>query len=206
MTGETQTPTREQQLMEEFKAGLDKDGPIVLAQRVAALETSVQDLTQERNDLQTALDATEADRAAALKRADAAEKAGKAAAAKVTRAAAPAKPRKIGALADGRAVEGEDLQKAIADADEVEIAFTDGTREIAGLDPIAVEGDCWRKGPRGLVLDKPVAIEGPAGVTSVSIAGYALILDGKQVAYCERGMPLQLAARQRVTLENDIIF
>ena len=214
MTEETTTILREQQLMEEFKAGLDKDGPIVLAQRVAELEAENKRLNEEL-DLSEEEGASTDDqirtlteeRDAAIARAEAAEKTSKA---KVTKAPAPARPRKLGAVTgfvgDDQGSAADKLRAAIADADEVQIAFSDGTREVPGIDPIDIEGDAWRAHQFGTVLREPVDIEGPRDGSSVTIDGYALILDGKQVAYSRRSTPLQVAPGQRVQLRDDIIF
>ena len=209
------TMTREQELLEEFKTGLDKDGPVVLAERVAALEAENKDLMallntadQERSGLEANRDALLIERDEAVKRAEQAEASGKKSAAEVKKLTTPAKPRKIGAIDDDKAIEGDVLQEAIDAADTVEIVFSDGVREVAGLAPVAVSGDAWKQNApfTGLKLTTPIEIEGPAGDTSVSIAGYALLLDGKQVAWCARDMPVQVAPRQRVSISDDIIF
>ena len=153
----------------------------------------VERLTQERD--------------AAIARAEAAETTSKV---KVTKASTPARPRKLGAVdgfvTDDKGTAADKLRAAIADADEVQIAFSDGTREVRAIDPIDVEGDAWRAHQFGTVLREPVDIEGPRDGSSVSIDGYALILDGKQVAYARRSTPLQVAPGQRVQLRDDIIF
>ncbi|WEK43636.1 MAG: hypothetical protein P0Y64_02040 [Candidatus Sphingomonas colombiensis] len=238
---DTKEITRDQQLLEEFKAGLDKDGPIVLAQRIAELEAdrdrasdAVATVQAERDALlaraETAeaenkrlteeLDASDedgasvddqiikltAERDAAIARADAAAAAGQKAAAKVKKLAAPKAPRKLGPLPEGKALAGEDLVAAIADADHVEIAFSDGKRELASLAPIAVTGEAWRRHAFGLMLSAPVHLDGPAGNASTAIAGYALLLDGDQVAWCARAVPLAIAPGQKVTIADDILF
>lgn len=197
--------TREQQLMEEFKAGLDKDGPIVLAQRVAELEGQVATLTAAQSGLEEDVE-RERQRAdtAELAR-DAAEKSEKAATGKLRTLSTPKKPRALGVLSDDKNLSGDDLRKAIADADDIEIVFSDGKREV-GVPPVAVEGAVWKDHPFGLLLDRSVDIEGPDGAGSISITGYALLLDGKQVAWRERSMPLQVAPGQRVQITEDILF
>lgn len=203
--GDQANVTREQALMEEFKAGLDKDGPIVLAQRVAELEGQVATLTAAQNGLEEDV-ARERQRAdtAELAR-DAAEKSEKAAAGKLRTLTTSKKPRAIGAIKDAQNLSGDDLRKAIADADDIEIVFSDGKREV-GVPPVAVEGAVWKDHPFGLLLDRPIDIEGPDGAGSISINGYALLLDGKQVAWRERSMPLQVAPGQRVQITEDILF
>lgn len=210
--------TREQQLLEEFKTGLDKDGPIILAHRVAELEGEVKRLTDELGESEE--EGASADnqiikltdeRDAAIARAEKAERAATTAKASLTKATSPAKPRKLGdmdALADDRKEATAKLQELIGDADEAQIAFSDGTREIAGIAPVDVDGPAWNSDhPNGLLLKLPIDIEGPRdSASSVTIDGYALILDGKQVAYSRRSTPLQVAPGQRVKIENDIIF
>jgi len=212
--------TRDQQLLEEFKEGLDKDGPVVLAQRVAELEGEVKllnealDASEEEGSsiddqirkLTEDLEAAQTERDSAIARAEKAEGGEKKAKASLTKATTPAKPRKIGALDEDKALAGDDLRKAIDKADEVQIAFSDGMREVHGIAPINVAGDAWGDHQFGLVLKEDATIEGPREGSSVTIDGYALILDGKHVAYARRSTPLQVAPGQRVSLKDDIIF
>lgn len=203
--------TREQQLMEEFKAGLDKDGPIVLVQRIAELEGELQQRKDAEAEFGEVLENLKRERDQANDRATQASAAASTAKASLSKALKPAKPRKLGAmeaLDDDRKEATAKLQKLIDDADEVQIAFSDGTREIAGIAPVDVDGPAWNGDhPNGLLLKLPIDIEGPReSASSVTIDGYALILDGKQVAYSRRSAPLQVAPGQRVKIENDIIF
>ena len=205
--------TRDQQLLEEFKEGLDKDGPIVLAQRIVDLETEVKLLNEaldtseeEGSSSDDQIRTLTEERDAAIARAEKAEGGEKRAKASLTKATTPPKPRKIGALGEDKALAGDDLRKAIDDADEVQIAFSDGTREVHGIAPINVAGDAWGDHQFGLVLKEDATIEGPREGSSVTIDGYALILDGKHVAYARRSTPLQVAPGQRVSLKDDIIF
>lgn len=204
--------TREQQLMNEFQAGLDKDGPIVLAKRIAELEEQVTTLTAAQAGQDGELvkereraDAAELDRDQAIARAEAAEKDGQAAQGQLRRLGKPTKPRAIGAMPAEKSLTGDALRDAIDDADDIEIVFSDGKREV-GVPPVAVEGAVWKDHPFGLLLDRPIDIEGPDGAGSISITGYALLLDGKQVAWRERSMPLQVAPGQRVQIADDILF
>lgn len=205
--------TRDQQLLEEFKEGLDKDGPIVLAQRIVDLETEVKLLNEaldtseeEGSSSDDQIRTLTEERDAAIARAEKAEGGEKRAKASLTKATTPPKPRKIGALGEDKALGGDDLRKAIDGADEVQIAFSDGTREVHGIAPINVAGDAWGDHQFGLVLKEDATIEGPREGSSVTIDGYALILDGKHVAYARRSTPLQVAPGQRVSLKDDIIF
>lgn len=206
-----QTQTREQELAEEFQTGRD-DGDV--AQLQAQLET----VTAERDALQLALDAKEADweaqresllkdTADALAARDKAEAATKRAKAKVTQGDSPAKPRKLAAMKEGSELSGDDLREAIADADKVEIVLSDGTREIAGIPPIVVEGDTWKEHTLGYMLRDPVEISGPSvGDAGFQIDGYALLIDGKQVAYTKRSDPVNVAGGTKVSLADDIYF
>lgn len=133
-----------------------------------------------------------------------AEKATKRAKAKVTAGDAPAKPRKLTTAASE--LDRDALKDAIASAEKVEVAFSDGKAEIAGLAPLSVEGDSWKDHTRGLMLRDPVELPPSAAPTSVSVKGYALLLDGKQAAYTERSDPLTIAPGQRVGLTDDIYF
>jgi hypothetical protein len=156
-------------------------------------------------DVEQELAEAKRERDAAIERAEAAEAAGKKSAAEVKKLTTPAKPRKLGEVADGKRPDG-DLQFHIAAADQVEIAFSDGRHEVPGIAPVAVSGEAWKPHAFGLMLAKPVDIDGPDGGSSVSIAGYALLLDGKQAAWRARDVPLQVAPGQRVSIVDDIIF
>lgn len=158
----------------------------------ASTDDQIRALTEERDE--------------AIARAEKAEGGEKKAKASLTKATTPPKPRKFGAIAEDKAITGDDLRTAINDADEVQIAFSDGTREVLGIPPINVAGDAWGDHQFGTVLKEAATIEGPREGSSVTIDGYALLLDGKQVAYSRRSTPLQVAPGQRVSLANDIIF
>ena len=135
---------------------------------------------------------------------EAAEK--KAKAAKLSHGEKAAKPRKIGPIAEGKSLSADDLRAAIAGAEKIEILFGDGKQE-SGPAPILVEGDAWREHAMGLMLTEPVTVHGPAvGSQPYHIAGAALLLDGKQVAWCQRPDPLSVGAGQKYGLSNDIFF
>lgn len=187
-------------------AGHDPEAVVKLAAdadaakaRVDELTAQVSTLEQEKGALSDQLDAAKT-RIAELEKTLAEKPKGK-----VGKAAEPAKPRKAGPLADGKAVTGDALVEllAAADAADVEIVFSDGSREIAGVPPVAVAGDVWRQHPRGLMLREPVVIEGAPQPTQ--LRGYALFVDGKQVAFTPRDA-VALAPGQSVNLENDIYF
>jgi hypothetical protein len=160
-------------------------------------------LQADRVDLKDQISRLETELADAIARAEKAETGEKKAKATLTKASAPAKRRKLGAIDD---VDGDKIRAAIAGADEVQVAFSDGTREVLGLSPVIVAGDAWKDHPNGLMLNEPVEIEGPGEGTSVTIDGYALMIDGKQVAYSRRSTPLQIAPGQHMKISDDIIF
>lgn len=199
-------PNRAQALMDEFKTGLEKDGPIVLAQRVAELEDANAALIASQSGLDDDLERERKRADAAEARAAKAEAGETKAKGQIKRLTTPAKPRKLGAI-DGERFSIEELRELIDDGDEVSIAFSDGTREVAGIAPVAVSGDAWAETATGLMLAKKVDIDGPGDTgTSVTIDGYALMIDGKQVAYSRRSTPIQIAPGQRVQIVDDIIF
>lgn len=202
--GDTETMTREQELQEEFKAGLEPDAMPQLAARIAGLEAQVADHAAEKAEWEKQRDSLLVDTAAALAARDKAEAATKRAKAKVTAGDVPERVRKLKADAfDG---DRDTLKEKLATADKVEIAFSDGRHEVPGVAPLTVEGEVWRDHQLGLMLRDPVTVTGPSTGTSTTIAGYALLIDGKQVAYTERSDPLNIAPGQKVSLADDIYF
>lgn len=187
--------TREQELAEEFKAGLDPAGAAAMAARLETAEATIETLRAD-------LDAANA-------KADKADKAATAAKAAVTRGEKSTKPRKLGPVDKG--LTGDALSDAIAAADadgkKVEIVLSDGKHEIAGIAPIAVTGDVWRDHTLGKMLKDPIVIHGPAmGETGFTIDGYALLIDGKQVAYCKRSDVINIAPGGQASIADDIYF
>jgi hypothetical protein len=98
------------------------------------------------------------------------------------------------------------LLTAIAGAGKVEIAFSDGKREIAGMDPVEVTGNAWRVTVAGvqLSIDELIADTPAKGV--FPLAGYGLFLDGKLAAYRDRGGQLSIAAGSRQNIAPDVVF
>lgn len=171
--------------------------------------TAARELQAELDDRQNTVEALSADNEALKAKLVDAEKAVKSAKASVTRAATPAAPRKLKTMDDG--LSGDDLTEALTKADAggktVEIAFSDGKREIEGIPPIVITGEVWRDHTRGKMLRDPVKVDGPTtGGSSVAIDGYALMIDGKQVAYCQRSEPVRVNAGQTISLQDDIWF
>ena len=135
---------------------------------------------------------------------DAAEGAAKAS---VTKGATPGKPRKVGPVKNP--LSGDDLIAALRDADNdgkvVEIAFSDGKQELPGVAPARVVGEVWKDHTLGKMLRDPVTVTGPQGAPA-AITGYGLLIDGKQVAWCQRVEPVTVAPGRSISLADDIWF
>lgn len=97
------------------------------------------------------------------------------------------------------------LLEKIRDADQVEIAFSDGKREIAELPALTISGeDAWAVTAAGLAL-KVDPLHLVSQGRPIVICGYGLLLDGKLTAYRETG-PHKLAAGQQWNLAGDVVF
>ena len=116
------------------------------------------------------------------------------------------KPRALGAMKN--TLEPEDLRELIENADLVEIAFSDGKREIPGLPPQHIAGDAWRTIAAGLKLEGvPLSVSGPApGAPVYNLAGFALLLDGEQVAWGARATQRPIGPGQTYNLADDVVF
>lgn len=123
-----------------------------------------------------------------------------------SKGAKPAKARTIGPVEDQPS--REDLLSLIGAASTVEVAFSDGKREILGLAPLLIQGEAWRLMPNGVKLNLPeLLVYGPGhGGSAFNLNGYGLILDGKLVAYASRGGQLQIGLNAKVNLADDVIF
>ncbi|MEV4934412.1 hypothetical protein [Sphingobium sp. LSP13-1-1.1] len=195
----TDQTTALQALQEQFKDGLDRDGAVALAQRVADLEEGnsgyagkIEELTRERDDAIARAEKAEADLKAKPKVA-------------APKAATP-RARKFKAIADDKVLSGDKLRDEISDADEIEIAFLDRNgNEIPGSKPVEVSGDVWKSHLGGLMLSEPIDLIGPSDV-GYSIHGYALLIDGEHVATHKRSEAFNVAPGSRMKIENDIIF
>lgn len=129
--------------------------------------------------------------------------------AKALKAVKPAKTRLVAPLADeGGQLSPDDLLALIGGAEIVELVFSNGTREIAGIDPMVISGDAWGIGIAGLQLRVPeLIVDGPAGRKApYLLAGYGLLLDGELVAYRARGDVLAIAPGARMNLAPDVVF
>jgi len=225
---DTNTDAAAAELIEQFKKGIDEEGSKAMAERLLAAEgqlASARELvttTEEaRSELQRELEALKAkpdladDLATMTDRAEVAESelaqlqaeiARQAGEAGVTAGESDGNPRKLGPLPESKRLSIDELREDIADADTVEILFSDGKREIKTLGVRRVAGDAWAIRPGGLMLTKPVELfGGAAGSAPIVVTGYALLLDGELAAYTARD-PLQIPAGGHMRLENDIIF
>lgn len=175
-------------ISEEAAAAPDADPVAVALSALKARGDEIERLAAERDTLKAAAD-------------------GSANAPKASAAAAP-KVRKVGVM-KGEVVwpAPADLLEQIRAASTVEVAFSDGRQEIAAMPALAISGDAWKVTPAGLALTGvEVMVYGPArGQGVYSLAGYGLLLDGKQVLYRPRD-PLAIAPNSQVNLSGDIVF
>lgn len=117
--------------------------------------------------------------------------------------------RKIGPV-KGHAPSSAELLAAIRAAAHVELVFSDGRQEIAGIPAREISGDAW--GTRGnldgvMLRGVDLRVHGPAhGSAPYSLAGYGLLLDGKQVAWAPRPEVLAIGANQEMNLSSDVVF
>lgn len=144
----------------------------------------------------------------ALKRSLAAQKGVTTKARAALAATMPARPRKFGPVKDQ--LPAGELLELIAAADTVELAFADGFTEIRGLAPRTIEGgaSAWQVTSRGrLRLNVPeLVIHGPEqGKPPFRLGGYALLLDGEQVAWIGRE-PVPIAPGAQTEWKDDVIF
>lgn len=96
------------------------------------------------------------------------------------------KPRSLGPLNDQ--LKPAELYELLVEADHVEIAFCDGSKELLGVSPVAVPGSAFgfRRG-RLFLRVADLQLRGPADERGARIlAGYALLIDGEQVAWAPR--------------------
>jgi hypothetical protein len=120
------------------------------------------------------------------------------------------KARTVGRMDES--TKGEELAKMLGEAEEIEIVFSDGEHEITGIPPIPVTSTDFRPAAvEGLQLAQPgqeeLLVYGPPrGTPAFQLAGYGLVVDGKQVAWKERGEPLVIQPGMTVNLANDVVF
>lgn len=190
----------------DFAAGMEPDETAALKAEVATLHDKLAGWEQQRDGLLEDTAKALKARDAAEARADKAEAALKAKPKTVTAKPAEKKPRTFAVV--GTALDRDALKAALADAEDVEIAFVDADgREVAGSQPVTVSGEVWKDHAIGLMQSEPVEIHGPAtGSPGFEIAGYALLIDGKTIATTTRSEPLRVFGGQTVKLVDDIAF
>ncbi len=192
--------------------------PPLGAQQFADLTTQNGDLTTQRDNmrahianLETTLDGTIADRDAVMALRDALQTKADglqtqldavATAPTIAAVAAPQR-RKIVAM-DNPAT--ADLLELIAAAGTIQLAFSDGHGDIAGVLPRNIGGDAWRVVVNGLALTMPNFLVTNASGTQADLVGYALFAGDEQIAWARRSDVLVLWPGQQMNLSNDVIF
>lgn len=123
------------------------------------------------------------------------------------------KPRALGPMAavfddEAEAFTATDLMTAIDGAEEIVLAFSDGTAELKGIKPRMVRAEAFRlTRDRVLFTDEPLLVTGPGGEDTVThLAGVALLLDGEQAAWSPMAQAMKLGAGQTVNLAGSVIF
>lgn len=122
----------------------------------------------------------------------------------VIQRALPPKPRKIGPV--NVTLAGDALAEMLKG--DVELAFSDGKREVAGLAPVGVNGAAaWSRRGSGFLLRRHVDVRGAAiGQPAYQIHGIGLLIEGKQVAWCPLEKPVAVPGGQAVQFRDSIMF
>ncbi len=119
------------------------------------------------------------------------------------------KPRAIGVMEGFDGFTADDLMTAIDSAEEIVLAFSDGTAELKGIRPRAVRAEAFKL-TRGRVqfTDAPLEVTGPGDAETVSttLVGVGLLLDGEQAAWSPMSMPISIGAGQTFNLAGSVIF
>lgn len=168
--------------------GDNGDGDSADAERIAALESQLDALQAENAALTAERDALANERNALQAGADAANKAARASAGKGVKA------RKAGPIKPDAVLGLDALREVIAEADTVELVFSNGKTEIDGLPPLLIAGDAWGVSVGGLALRIPNLCLHPQ--VHCEIAGYALFVNGRQAAYAPRFEVLRIPPGQ----------
>ncbi len=141
-----------------------------------------------------------------LKRSNAAEKAQKTRARnQVNVLLARTEPRRLSKVRDQLKI--AELAELIAATETVEIAFSDGKRELAGVPPVEVPGEAFGFRRGRLSLEVPeLLVVGPADERGPRVlVGYALLIEGEQVAWIPRlGGQLTLGPGVSHQLKDDV--
>lgn len=120
-------------------------------------------------------------------------------------------PRKLGASRPARdAEELMDREAALLNAfaeGTVELAFSDGKREITELAPLLAETAAFRRDARGMTLDFEPIVEMERGVSPVvTIKGVALVNDaGEQAGWCPLHEPIVVPRGARMQIPRGTI-
>jgi hypothetical protein len=117
---------------------------------------------------------------------------------------APGKLRKVGTFKDQQPA--DDLG-VILQSSEVELVFSDGKKEIAGLDPIKVSGaTAWQRRMDKWMLTQRIVLSGPAGRDQpFNLVGIALLVDGKQIAWGPLPDPILISAGMQAELRDTVL-
>lgn len=119
----------------------------------------------------------------------------------------PAKARKIPVDFE-RLAPADELLALIHGADSVELAFSNGKTELAGLTPLSIHGGAWKvaNGRLALTFDELI-VHGPAvGNAPFAIAAYGLFVDGDLVAVSARDGDLAVGPGTRMNIAGDVLF
>lgn len=186
---------------EVVAADADTDGLPVLPAETDVLTAANEHLQQEVAALTVERDTAIRERDEALaKLAEPAKPSAKA-------APKPVKARKIPADF-GVLAPADELMALINGADSVELAFSNGKTELAGLAPLTINGSAWKvaNGRLALTFDELI-VHGPAvGFAPYAIAAYGLFVDGDLVAVSARDGALTVGEGGRVNIAGDVLF
>lgn len=195
--------SEQQELIDQFQKGMDPSSAAAMAKRLTAAEAQIAAL-KDKPDQAAAL-------AQAIKDRDAARLAlqnyKKKHPAKAAKSPGAAGLRQLGPIGEKETLDRAALREAIATGSVVEVAFSDGKNEVAGAKAVDVTGFTWKDHAAGYLLADPVDVygRGPDDGT-LAIAGYALIVDDKQVAYAPLAEPLRVQPGGHARIVDDILF
>lgn len=125
------------------------------------------------------------------------------------------KPRALGAPRAPRKGEeaaaeltAAEILELVQDGDSVEIVASDGKREIPGVPIFSVPGSGFVEKRAGqLMLNvESLLVTGPNVGAPASIEGFALLVDGEQVAWAPLSDPIPLGPGQQYELKDSVVF
>lgn len=117
------------------------------------------------------------------------------------------KPRALGPLEDQ--LTAPELAELFAGTPRVELAYSDGKAELAGVPPVAVPGSAFTFRRGRMMLDTgDLLVRGPIDQLGARVlAGYALLIDGEQVAWVPRlAGQLTLGPGQSYSIKDDVVL